>query len=411
MSTRTLAILGALALPLAIAPAAQATSLSVARHAAAGKRATARIVAPDRATYCRLSARRRGGGRAAIPVQVSGSHLRVTWRVPRAVRRGTYTLAAGCGETRRAAATARPEVATMRVSGKRGGTRNVLSVRGLRVSTGGAGRGASKNPFAVASGILWCTWWAYVKRPDIYDAAVANGGPRWDWDAYTWADRAQRWAHLPVGRVPVVGAIAVYSREYYGYPSRAGGAGALYGHVAFVESVDGAGYTVSQHGGDRLPAPYYRHHPMNEPNVVFIYGGPAGNGPSSAPAEPAPQPQPATPAPTTPSPSTGTPSTPAPQPQPQQTWAETTGGVTNTWSNYTNAGGTHGPSIATNQTVQVACKLQGFRVADGNTWWYRIASSPWNGAYYASADAFYNNGATSGPLKGTPYVDPNVAPC
>jgi hypothetical protein len=113
-----------------------------------------------------------------------------------------------------------------------------------------------------------------------------------------------------------------------------------------------------------------------------------------------------TPAPTPPASSTPTPSAPAPQ-----TWAETTGGVTNTWTNYTNAGGTQGPSIASNQTVQIACKLQGFRVADGNTWWYRIASGPWNNQFYASADAFYNNGQTSGSLHGTPFVDPNIRDC
>jgi hypothetical protein len=61
--------------------------------------------------------------------------------------------------------------------------------------------------------------------------------------------------------------------------------------------------------------------------------------------------------------------------------------------------------------VQVACRLEGFRVADGDTWWYRIASSPWNGSYYASADAFYNNGQTSGSLMGTPFVDPAVPGC
>ena len=102
---------------------------------------------------------------------------------------------------------------------------------------------------------------------------------------------------------------------------------------------------------------------------------------------------------------------PPPPPPPPPTWAETTGGVAHTWTNYTNAGGTQGPSIASNQTVQIACKIQGFRVADGNTWWYKIASSPWNGAYYVSADAFYNNGQTSGSLLGTPFVDPNVANC
>jgi hypothetical protein len=96
---------------------------------------------------------------------------------------------------------------------------------------------------------------------------------------------------------------------------------------------------------------------------------------------------------------------------PAQTWAETVGGVAHTWTNYTNAGGSQGPSIASNQTVAIACKLTGFRVADGNTWWYRIASAPWNNAYYVSADAIYNNGATSGSLHGTPFVDPAVANC
>ncbi|GAB2979055.1 PKD domain-containing protein [Nocardioides montaniterrae] len=93
------------------------------------------------------------------------------------------------------------------------------------------------------------------------------------------------------------------------------------------------------------------------------------------------------------------------------TYNETTGSVTHTWTNYSNAGGTEGPQIASQQTVAIACKLQGFQVADGNTWWYRIAASPWNGSYYASADAFYNNGATSGSLSGTPWVDTAVPNC
>jgi hypothetical protein len=98
-------------------------------------------------------------------------------------------------------------------------------------------------------------------------------------------------------------------------------------------------------------------------------------------------------------------------PPPPATYAETTGSVANTWTNYTNAGGTEGPQIALNQTVQIACRLQGFTVADGNTWWYQIASSPWSYTYYVSADPFYNNGATSGPLAGTPFFDPNVPVC
>jgi hypothetical protein len=107
--------------------------------------------------------------------------------------------------------------------------------------------------------------------------------------------------------------------------------------------------------------------------------------------------------------------TPAPvqasPPPPAPTWTEYAGGPAHTWTNYTNAGGNEGPTIPPNQPVQIACKLPGFTVQDGNTWWYRIAQSPWNNAYYVSADAFYNNGATSGSLHGTPFVDPAVANC
>jgi hypothetical protein len=96
---------------------------------------------------------------------------------------------------------------------------------------------------------------------------------------------------------------------------------------------------------------------------------------------------------------------------PAPTYSETTGSVAHTWSDYSDAGGSEGPEIGSNQTVQIACWVSGFRVADGNTYWYEIASSPWNDAYYVSADAFYNNGATSGSLIGTPFVDPSVPSC
>jgi hypothetical protein len=102
---------------------------------------------------------------------------------------------------------------------------------------------------------------------------------------------------------------------------------------------------------------------------------------------------------------------PPPPPAPSSTLPETTGGNANTWTDYQTAGGTLGPAIPALTTVQVSCKLPGFRVADGNTWWYRIASSPWSNSYYASADAFYNNGQTSGSLLYTPFVDTNVPDC
>ena len=37
-------------------------------------------------------------------------------------------------------------------------------------------------------------------------------------------------------------------------------------------------------------------------------------------------------------------------------------------------------------------RYAGSRSTDGDTWWYRIISAPWDGTFYGSADAFYNNG-------------------
>lgn len=94
-----------------------------------------------------------------------------------------------------------------------------------------------------------------------------------------------------------------------------------------------------------------------------------------------------------------------------QTYPQVAGGYANTWSDYRSAGGTPGPGIHGGSTVHMACRLEGFRVSNGNTWWYRIAQAPWNHAFYATADAFYNNGQTSGSLLGTPYVDTAVPLC
>jgi hypothetical protein len=95
-----------------------------------------------------------------------------------------------------------------------------------------------------------------------------------------------------------------------------------------------------------------------------------------------------------------------------RTFSETPGSEVNTWSDYADGGGTHGPTIPSHETVQVKCRVEGLRVSDGNTWWYRIASSPWNDAYYGSADAFYNEpGVTSGSLVGTPFYEAQVPIC
>jgi hypothetical protein len=57
-----------------------------------------------------------------------------------------------------------------------------------------------------------------------------------------------------------------------------------------------------------------------------------------------------------------------------------------TFKNYHNASG-KGPSIAAGQRVQVSCKVHDGTIASANPdgYWYRIASSPWNNAYYTPA--------------------------
>lgn len=89
--------------------------------------------------------------------------------------------------------------------------------------------------------------------------------------------------------------------------------------------------------------------------------------------------------------------------------ALTVRGMTHTWTS--SVGGTGGPAIAAYTTVQVSCKTPGFAVQDEDSWWYRISSKPWDSSFYAPADAFYNNGHTSGHAIGTPFVDGSVSDC
>jgi surface antigen len=335
------------------------------------------------------------------------------------------------------------------------------------------GRGAGRNPFDPTQ----CTWWAFEKRADVYEAAVKAGVPAgglvahpafredWVWNGKRWAENARR-AGIPTGTFPVAGALFVDTNGKYG-------------HVAYVERVNPDGtFQISQHnqsGCNCSTATTTSTQYPGRPGVEFVYGGPAGNpyapkasdylghivqwngdknaqktawlvgvdgrrywiptiaifwclkeqghpGPDVLSATILEQlPDSGQQATCSGGKGQGSESTPKSEPLPHEeptvappttsTYSETTGGVTHTWTNYTNAGGTQGPSIPSNATVQIACKLTGFRVEDGNTWWYRVASSPWNGAYYASADAFYNNGQTSGSLHGTPFVDPGVPDC
>lgn len=209
-------------------------------------------------------------------------------------------------------------------------------------------------------------------------------------NANNWGPDAIRRGYT-VNTSPAVGAVAW---------SNAG----TFGHVAYVVAVAGPNVTVEEynHLGNGT---YDKRTVAASAFTGYIH---FKDTPAEPPSEPVPTPS--TPIATPSIPLPGSPGSSASAPA-SATHAETTGGVAHTWTNYTNAGGNEGPAIPSNASVQIACALQGFRVADGNTWWYRIASSPWNGNFYVSADAFYNNGQTSGSLIGTPFVDPAVSSC
>jgi hypothetical protein len=82
----------------------------------------------------------------------------------------------------------------------------------------------------------------------------------------------------------------------------------------------------------------------------------------------------------------------------------------NTFSNYHNATGP-GTKIGAWQWVQVSCKVYDPTIPsvtpDG--YWYRIASPPWENAYYAAANTFMNGGTLSGP--GVINTDVKVPNC
>ena len=95
---------------------------------------------------------------------------------------------------------------------------------------------------------------------------------------------------------------------------------------------------------------------------------------------------------------------------PVSTWTETTGTPAHTWADPVQLTGA-GTPLGPRQSVQVLCRVKGYIVQDGDPWWYRLASRPWNGRYYATSDAFYNNGATSGSVDTGVVVDDQVPVC
>lgn len=102
---------------------------------------------------------------------------------------------------------------------------------------------------------------------------------------------------------------------------------------------------------------------------------------------------------------------PPPTPRSLSTYSETVwpqGGV-GTFKNHHNASGV-GPTIGANQTVQVSCKIYDPAIVSVKPegYWYRIASSPWNDAFYSPTNVFLNGDPTNGPYsRPTDWSVPN----
>jgi hypothetical protein len=113
-----------------------------------------------------------------------------------------------------------------------------------------------------------------------------------------------------------------------------------------------------------------------------------------------------------PSPGIGPCSSSPPPPEQPSTWAEqeTPNHPVNTFTDYHNASGV-GPAIAAGQWVQVSCKIYDPTIGSVNPdgYWYRIASSPWNNAYYSPANTFMNGDPYGGPY--THNTDFGVTNC
>jgi hypothetical protein len=139
---------------------------------------------------------------------------------------------------------------------------------------------------------------------------------------------------------------------------------------------------------------------LTAPTTVNIQVSPLQTLPSAG-ASPAPVP--ASNAPGAPQPAPG-------QPPANHAEQETPNHPVNTFTNYHNASGM-GPAIASGQWVEISCRVYDPTIASVNPdgYWYRIASPPWNNAYYSPANTFMNGDPYGGPY--THNTDFSVPVC
>jgi hypothetical protein len=149
---------------------------------------------------------------------------------------------------------------------------------------------------------------------------------------------------------------------------------------------------------------------LSEPTVVTVQLSPVDSLPSAPETVTVPAQNPPGGAPGTPSPPRGPQPPSPPPPNPNHAEQETPNHPVNTFTNYHNASGM-GPPIAAGQWVEVSCRVYDPTIASVNPdgYWYRIASSPWNNAYYSPANTFMNGDPYGGPY--THNTDFSVPVC
>jgi hypothetical protein len=142
--------------------------------------------------------------------------------------------------------------------------------------------------------------------------------------------------------------------------------------------------------------------PPHGANLQIAVSAPALPSPSSVSVQISPLQSLPTGTPGSPPSGSGTPTPPAgggsPPPPANHLEQETPKHPVNTFTNYHNASGI-GPPIAAGQWVEVSCRVYDPTIASVNPdgYWYRIASSPWNNAYYSPANTFMNGDPYGGP--------------
>ncbi|HET6447733.1 MAG TPA: CHAP domain-containing protein [Conexibacter sp.] len=226
-----------------------------------------------------------GRVRQSLPAVHADKHGRVGWRwliLPTSPT-GRWRIAVHCRAGGRSGSTTRSVIVITRSPRTHGAIGDPHSLSAIDGTIAGLGAG-SCGPFPPGQ----CTCLAYQKRRDVYDTAVAHGIPRggtraagpdfYVWDGQQWLVNARR-AGIPTGSHPVAGALVVW-----GVPDSP-----AYGHVAYVEQATSDTHVLvtecnyDWHGSCRTVW-------MNPQAVAhlqgYVYGGPAGGGPSSGESGP-----------------------------------------------------------------------------------------------------------------------------